>query len=99
VYRDTPYAVRQPEARPDPALPADLRPWVVDVSAELPRKVAGCTCYRTQVGFQFGGERAVGPTLTAFHQREAAAHGRTGHAEVFLAGARLDPALRAELMP
>ncbi|HZH14598.1 MAG TPA: PIG-L family deacetylase [Archangium sp.] len=98
-YRDTPYAVRQPGARPDPALPADLRPLVVDVSAELRRKVAGCTCYRTQVGFQFGGAEAVGSTLEAFHQREAAAHGRTGHAEVFLAGARLDPDLRAELMP
>jgi LmbE family N-acetylglucosaminyl deacetylase len=93
-YRDTPYAVRQPGARPDPALPADLRPLVVDVSDELRRKVTGCTCYRTQVGFQFGGAQAVGPTLSAFHQREAAAHGRTGHAEVFLAGAGLDPDLR-----
>ncbi|QRN93622.1 PIG-L family deacetylase [Archangium violaceum] len=96
-YRDTPYAVRQPGARPDPALPADLRPLVVDVSAELPRKVTGCTCYRTQVGFQFGGAQAVGLTLTAFHQREAAAHGRTGHAEVFLAGAGLAPDLREAL--
>jgi hypothetical protein len=66
---------------------------VVDVSAGLRRKVSGRTCYRTQVGFQFGGARAVGPTLEAFHQREAAAHGRTGHAEVFLAGAGLDPDL------
>ena len=89
-YRDTPYAVRQPGARPDASLPAGLRPVVVDVSAGLRRKVDGCTCYRTQVGFQFGGAQAVGPTLDAFHQREAAAHGRTGHAEVFLAGAGLD---------
>jgi LmbE family N-acetylglucosaminyl deacetylase len=96
-YRDTPYAVRQPGARPDPALPGDLRPLAVNVTAELPRKVAGCTCYRSQVGFQFGGAQAVGPTLDTFHQREAAAHGRTGHAEVFLAGATLEPALREEL--
>ncbi|WP_163785689.1 PIG-L deacetylase family protein [Myxococcus vastator] len=96
-YRDTPYAVRQPGARPDPSLPAGLRPVVVDVSAELWRKVRGCTCYRTQVGFQFGGAEAVGPTLAAFQQREAVAHGRTGHAEVFLAGADLAPDLLGAL--
>jgi LmbE family N-acetylglucosaminyl deacetylase len=92
-YRDTPYAVRQPYAQPDPALPRDVRPLVMDVTQTLPRKVAGCGCYRTQLGFQFGGARAVGPTLEAFHRREARAHGRGGHAEVFLAGATLDPAL------
>lgn len=95
-YRDTPYAVRQPEAQPDPALPENLRPLAVDVTAELPRKVAGCLCYRSQLGFQFGGAPAVEPTLNAFHRREAVAHGRTGRAEVFLAGNTLDPALRKE---
>ena len=96
-YRDTPYAVRQPGARPDASLPAESRPLVVDVRNELPRKVAGCQCYRTQVGFQFGGTDAVGPTLEAFHQREAEAHGATGRAETFLASATFDSGLRREL--
>ncbi|NMO15757.1 PIG-L family deacetylase [Pyxidicoccus fallax] len=95
-YRDTPYAVRQPGARPDPVLPGDLRPLAMNVTEVLPRKVAGCGCYRSQLGFQFGGARDVGPTLETFHRREAAAHGLSGHAEVFLAGATLDPALRRE---
>jgi LmbE family N-acetylglucosaminyl deacetylase len=90
-YRDTPYAVRQPQARPDPALPEGLDPLAVDVTAQLTAKVDGCTCYRTQVDFQFGGARAVMPTLDAFHRREAHAHGRTGCAEVFLAPRGLAP--------
>ncbi|HEY0097082.1 MAG TPA: PIG-L family deacetylase, partial [Archangium sp.] len=92
-YRDTPYAVRQPGARPDASLPDGLRPLAVEVTAELPRKVSGCQCYRTQVGFQFGGVRAVGPTLEAFHEREARAQGRPGRAEVFLAA----PVLAADV--
>jgi LmbE family N-acetylglucosaminyl deacetylase len=92
-YRDTPYAMRQPGARPGAALPGDLQPLAVNVTGELPRKVAGCGCYRSQLGFQFGGAPAVGAALDAFHRREAAAHGRTGHAEVFLADATLEPDL------
>lgn len=96
-YRDTPYAVRQPTARPDASLPGEARPLVVDVRNELSRKVAGCQFYRTQVGFQFGGNDAVGPTLEAFHQREAEAHGGTGRAETFLTGPTFDSSLRREL--
>ncbi|ATB28592.1 PIG-L deacetylase family protein [Melittangium boletus] len=84
-YRDTPYAVREPHAQPDFAVPRNVRPLAVDVTAELSLKVAGCNRYRTQVDFQFGGPRAVALTLDAFHRREAHAHGRTGCAEVFLA--------------
>ena len=91
-YRDTPYAVRQPDARPDGSLPAGLRPIAVDVTAQMPRKTDGCNCYRTQVDFQFGGAASVGPTLDAFHEREAQSQGRAGRAEVFLA----DPALPAD---
>ncbi|MBM7113569.1 PIG-L deacetylase family protein [Archangium primigenium] len=90
-YRDTPYAVRQPHAEPDDSVPSGLKPLAVNVTAELPRKVAGCNHYRTQVDFQFGGSRAVAPTLDAFHRREAMAQGRSGCAEVFLSTDRLPP--------
>ncbi|WP_426747511.1 PIG-L family deacetylase [Myxococcus faecalis] len=83
-YRDTPYAVRQPGAKPDPALPREPRPLAVDITAHLTTKVEGCLCYGTQLGFQFGGAEGVGPMLEAFHRREAEAHGRSGAAEVFL---------------
>ncbi|MDC0714956.1 PIG-L family deacetylase [Stigmatella sp. ncwal1] len=96
-YRDTPYAVRQPSAKPDLSLPDGLRPLAVNVTAELPRKVAGCVCYRSQLPFQFGGEEAVAPLLESFHQLEAEAHGQPGHAEVFLAGSTLEPEWRGLL--
>lgn len=83
-YRDTPYAVRQPEAKPDGALPQDLRPLAVDITEHLAKKLEGCACYGSQLGFQFGGVEGLMPMLTAFHQREARAQGRTGAAEVFL---------------
>ncbi|MFY2559993.1 PIG-L deacetylase family protein [Corallococcus terminator] len=83
-YRDTPYAARQPDAKPDAALPRELRPLAVDITEHLTRKVEGCLCYGTQLGFQFGGEEGVARMLNAFHHREAEAHGRTGAAEVFL---------------
>ncbi|MCP3063661.1 PIG-L family deacetylase [Myxococcus sp. K38C18041901] len=83
-YRDTPYAVRQPDAKPDPALPRKLRPQPVDITAHLARKVEGCLCYGTQLGFQFGGEAGVARMLEAFHHQEAQTHGCSGAAEVFL---------------
>ncbi|RKH10540.1 PIG-L family deacetylase [Corallococcus sp. CA047B] len=83
-YRDTPYAVRQPDALPDATLPQGLQPLAVDITKHLSRKLEGCACYSSQLGFQFGGEEGLAPTLTAFHQREARAWGLTGAAEVFL---------------
>jgi LmbE family N-acetylglucosaminyl deacetylase len=85
-YRDTPYALRQPEATPDAAVPAGLKPLAVDITEHLTRKVEGCACYGTQLGFQFGGQEGVSPALTAFHQAEAKRHGQPGAAEVFLLG-------------
>jgi LmbE family N-acetylglucosaminyl deacetylase len=98
-YRDTPYAVRQPDARPDATLPGNLTPLAVEVTEHLPRKVAGCNCYRTQVGFQFGGERAVETTLNGFHEREAWSQGRAGRAEVFLVSRPLAPDVWEALGP
>ena len=97
-YRDTPYAIRRPDARPDAALPGALNPLAVDMTEALAHKVAGCQCYRTQVGFQFGGAPAVATALEAFHQREAETHGLPGRAETFLVDAAFDRALRQELL-
>lgn len=83
-YRDTPYAVRQPEAKPDEALPTGLRPLAVDITEHLAKKLEGCACYGSQLGFQFGGVEGLERMLTAFHHQEARAQGRTGAAEVFL---------------
>jgi LmbE family N-acetylglucosaminyl deacetylase len=83
-YRDTPYALRQPEAPPDAAVPPGLKPLAMDITEHLARKVEGCACYGTQLGFQFGGKQGVSPALTVFHQAEAKAHGQQGAAEVFL---------------
>ncbi|RKH87917.1 PIG-L family deacetylase [Corallococcus sp. AB045] len=84
-YRDTPYAVRQPKAHPDAAVPQGLRPLAVDITEHLPKKVEGCVRYGTQLGFQFGGVDGLARTLTAFHRMEAQARGQPGAAEVFLA--------------
>ncbi|MET0404061.1 MAG: PIG-L family deacetylase [Cystobacter sp.] len=98
-YRDTPYAVRQPDARPDASLPGELTPLAVEMAEHLPRKVSGCHCYRTQVDFQFGGARAVENTLNTFHEREARSQGRSGRAEVFLASRTLAPDVWEALGP
>ena len=56
-WRDSPYVLRDPAARPGPHLPAGL------VSRELPqdraRRADACACYATQLGFQFGGPEAM----------------------------------------
>ncbi|WP_225412089.1 PIG-L deacetylase family protein [Stigmatella hybrida] len=96
-YRDTPYAVRQPQAKPDYSLPDGLRPLALNVTAELSRKVSGCVCYRSQIPFQFGGEAEVAPTLETFHQQEAADYGQAGHAEVFLARSNFESEWRGRL--
>ncbi len=71
-YRDTPYALREPDARPSPLLPSELKGEIVPFGdADLFLKVAGCCAYESQIGFQFGGAMEVARKLTAFHQSEA----------------------------
>lgn len=73
-YRDTPYAIREPGAKPAGLLrmEEDLFPCRVPLSpAVLDQKIAGCACYISQIGFQFGGPDALREKLTAFHAREA----------------------------
>ena len=88
-YRDTPYAIREPGARPAGwlRLEEDLFPCRVPLpSAVLERKIAGCALYASQIGFQFGGSAALREKLTAFHEREAGADSpaAAAYAETFL---------------
>ena len=78
-YRDTPYAIRDPSAAPDLALPR-LPGWAMPIGPALDRKVAAAVAYRSQVGFQFGGAEAAGAALRRF----AAAEGTGVLAERFL---------------
>ena len=93
-WRDTPYALRGPDAQPSALLPAGLVERSLALPAEiLGKKVAASCAYTTQVGFQFGGEAAVRAGLTEFHRAEAAASGPSGtngFAERFLVPAGLD---------
>ena len=65
-WRDTPYVMRHPGPRPEMS---------VDIAATLTRKLAACTCYTTQLGFQFGGEAAMRERLTMLARAEAKGHG------------------------
>ena len=75
-YRDTPYALREPSAGRRGA-----DDFGVPLGEFLTAKLDGCAAYRTQLGFQFGGEAAMREALTAFAYREGDAVGRAGAAE------------------
>ena len=84
-YRDTPYALREPDARPSPLLPGSLVEQAVSLSEDtLTRKIAGACAYRSQIGFQFGGPAETSRKLREFHRGEAARMGRAGYAETYL---------------
>lgn len=73
-YRDTPYALREPSGAGGLG---------VAIGECLAAKLDGCAAYRTQLGFQFGGEAAMRAALTAFAHREGEAVGLAGPAERF----------------
>jgi len=80
-WRDTPYAVRHPDADGAPEVTGvDV---AVDVAAVLDVKAGAAGAYATQVGFQFGGPEHVAGVLADLARRE----GRGAPAEVFRAGA------------
>ena len=79
-WRDTPYAVKRPDALPMDHV--DGEAVVVDVGATLERKVEAVCCYVTQVPFQFGSPGAAGETLRALAHDE----GGGTPAEVLRAG-------------
>ena len=87
-YRDTPYAIREPDARPAGLLNASplTQSRITLPDALLARKIDGWCRYASQIGFQFGGVDGVREKLTAFHRAEAGGH---GYAETFLAAADL----------
>ena len=89
-YRDTPYAIREPDAQPSPLLPQGLGERAVPLdAATVERKVVGSCAYASQIEFQFGGAQAVRDKLTQFHAQEAERTGLSGYAERFLVPAPL----------
>ena len=77
-YRDTPYAIRQPDARPLDLVPASPAETVF-IGPALDRKVAAAQAYATQIGFQFGGSQPLAAALRRFALQE----GGDGPAERF----------------
>lgn len=73
-WRDTPYALREPAARPSSLLPVGLVERAVTLPAEtFRRKTAAACAYASQLGFQFGGGPATVGKLAEFHRHEAVA--------------------------
>ena len=88
-YRDTPYVIRDPDARPDRRVEA-IAPYAVTCpldARDLAAKQDAACCYRSQLGFQFGGADAARGALAALARRDA---GEDGYAERLLAR---DPSL------
>lgn len=84
-WRDAPYAIREPDARPAPLLPDGLAEEVaVDVAETLAAKLDACGAYATQIGFQFGGEEPMRCALSNFAAAEARRLNSLAAAEVFL---------------
>ena len=92
-YRDTPYVIRDAEARPDPRVAVlAATPVVVplDPRARAARQRA-IGCYRTQLGYQFGGGAAAAEAIERLMLREAEGEA-CSHAERLLLS---DPAVLA----
>lgn len=70
-YRDTPYAIRQPEAAASAKLPAALDEKYMNISDYLKLKIQACAKYESQINFQFGGKSELAKKLRRFHQSEA----------------------------
>lgn len=84
-YRDAPYVLREPLANPSEALasktPAAVA-FALDVRA-LAAKLDACAAYGTQLGFQFGGERAMRDALADFAVAEGHRFGVNAPSEAF----------------
>ena len=68
-YRDAPYAIRNPAAEPSAPV-AGRSGFALPIGGHLAAKLDACAAYRTQLGFQFGGEAAMRETLTRFARDE-----------------------------
>jgi LmbE family N-acetylglucosaminyl deacetylase len=80
-WRDAPYVLRRPDARPWSAVP-DGPEHAVDIGRHQEAKAAAARCYVTQIGFQFGGADRVAPDLDALARAEATRLGAPGPCEV-----------------
>lgn len=67
-YRDTPYAIRNQDARPIAGVPT--AETVVPMAGSLARKISASAAYASQIGFQFGGEAALAQALGSFALQE-----------------------------
>ncbi len=70
-YRDTPYAIRQPDAPASNLLPNNLIENYYDIEKSLPRKIAAGAAYESQINFQFGSVEKLTTQLQSFHRKEA----------------------------
>ncbi len=68
-YRDTPYAIRQPDATPSREVP-NLPATIVPIATAMARKVAAAQAYTSQIGFQFQDAAALDRSLRAFAAQE-----------------------------
>lgn len=66
-YRDTPYAIRNPDAPASALLPDALT--TCESPIDIYRKTEACFAYTTQIPFQFGGEAELRSKLQSFHRR------------------------------
>ena len=91
-WRDTPYAIREPAAPPSARRPAGVGGRRGGGAGGIfEKKVWGSGADAPQVGFQFGGEKAVRGSLAGFHRVEAVTSGPGANefAERFLVPAGL----------
>ncbi len=77
-WRDAPYALRERAA----ARRGDETG--IPIGAQLERKLEACAAYRSQLGFQFGGEAAMREQLTAFAEAEGRRLDAGGPAEALV---------------
>lgn len=83
-YRDTPYAMRDPEAAPALGGVAGMEETGTGIRRELPEKLRACEAYSSQLGFQFGGVRGMREALEGFALSEGVRLGLGGPAETYL---------------
>jgi LmbE family N-acetylglucosaminyl deacetylase len=81
-YRDLPYAIREPGATPCRWVPERAKERAVPLSeAAREAKRRGAAAYSSQLGFQFGGEKAMREAFARFAREEGARLGAGGPAE------------------
>ncbi len=65
-WRDSPYVLRDPGARPGPDLPGGLTD--LELPQDLDRRADACARYATQLGFQFGGPERMRAALAGLRE-------------------------------